>query len=374
MKKVFLIVLCFGAMVSASAQHAVKQKVEFPKTGNYLVLTGDFHIHTIFSDGHVTPAERVSEAYHHGLDVMSITDHLEIQSHKDVTTASDRNRSYELSKEAAKAAGIINIKGTEITRQVQPGHANAIFIKDAMPLFNPTKNANPSAREGFEEAVKMATSQGGFVFYNHPFHNLPDHKITMPQEVGRLIKSGDIQGIEVVNGDRFSKEGYNWAMENNLTLIANSDVHTSMPLAMSQHDITHRASTLIFVKERSEQGVKEALEAHRTLIWWRDYVIGRKELLREFVMACCPVVDYTFKDNQLSFRVTNNSPQKFTMEPISTEEFFIAHPMVLQPDTETKVGVKVKTATPGDVTICFRVTNAWTNYQEPIFVEYTFKR
>lgn len=374
-KHLSIFILALLAAQVSIAQHATRKNLNFPKVGTYQTLVCDFHMHTVFSDGAVWPTERILEAYNEGLDGVAITDHIEIQRHtKDIPTSLDLNRSHELSVDIANKMGIINIKGTEITRQVMPGHSNAIFITDANAMRNPSNNKNIMSAEGYEQAVRIAKSQGGFVFYNHPFHQLADDKITLPPQVETVIKSGDLQGIEVVNGDRFSRQGYDWAMGSNLTLIANSDAHSSMPLSMNQHDIKHRAATLVFAKERSEQGIKEALQNQRTLIWWREYVIGRKELLTQFVMACCPVVDYSFDGKQLSFRTTNLSPQKFTLEPISTDSFFIAHPLVLVPGTETLTSVGVKGEALENFTIQFRVINAWTDYQEPLIVSYSFKK
>jgi len=357
------------------AQHPLQRKVTFPRVLEYTVLKGDFHLHTIFSDGLVWPTERISEAYNEDLDVISITDHLEIQrSGHDVTTSKDLNRSYELAKQAATEYNILLVKGTEITRVVPPGHTNAIFIKDAVPLFNPTNNVKPSDAIGYSVSVKLAKDQGGFVFYNHPFHLLADDKVVMPKEVDQLINEGKINGIEVVNGDRFCKEAYNWAIQRNLTIIANSDAHTSMPLAKAHHDIAHRAMTLILASERSLESVHQALDEHRTLLWWREYIVGKKELLEPFIKACIPLTKYSFKGNMLTFFFENKSPQRFVMEPISTDDYFIAHPVVLPPNSECRITTGVKTGSPNPVKILFRVENAWTNYEEPLILEYTFNK
>jgi predicted metal-dependent phosphoesterase TrpH len=375
MKKIFFSTIFFLSATILFGQHPLRTKVTFPKIDDFVVLKGDFHIHTVFSDGSVWPTERISEAYNEDMDVISITDHLEIQRNKkDLTTGTDLNRSYEIAKPSAEEYNILLIKGSEITRVVPPGHTNAIFIKDATPLFNPTNNVKPSEAKGYDVAVKIAKDQGAFVFYNHPFHQLSDDKVVMPKLVDQLISEGKIDGMEVVNGDRFSKEAYNWAIERSLTLISNSDVHSSMPLAKSQHDITHRAMTLIMAKQRSLESVHEALDARRTLLWWRDNIIGRTELLTPFVKACIPLVKYSFKGNKLIFFFENVSPQRFVMEPISTEDYFIAHPVVLPPNSECCVSVAIKNQEPQPVKISFRVNNAWTNYEEKLILQYTFNR
>lgn len=53
--------------------------ITIPDTGGFKVLKGDFHIHTLFSDGDVMPADRVREAVQNGLDVIAITDHIEVR-------------------------------------------------------------------------------------------------------------------------------------------------------------------------------------------------------------------------------------------------------------------------------------------------------
>lgn len=51
--------------------------VTLPEIGEVQVLKGDFHMHTLLSDGQVWPHQRVIEADGNGLDVISITDHIE---------------------------------------------------------------------------------------------------------------------------------------------------------------------------------------------------------------------------------------------------------------------------------------------------------
>ena len=87
-----------------------------------MTLKCDLHMHTVFSDGNVWPSIRVQEAIKDGLDVISITDHIEYQPHKKDLPHTDRNRSYELALEAAEGTELLVIPGTEITRSMPPGH------------------------------------------------------------------------------------------------------------------------------------------------------------------------------------------------------------------------------------------------------------
>ena len=99
----------------------------------FVTLKGDFHIHTVFSDGLVWPTVRADEAWREGLDVISITDHLEYQPHKaDVST--NFNRSYELARGHGTDLDLLVVRGSEITRKMPPGHLNAIFLTNSASL------------------------------------------------------------------------------------------------------------------------------------------------------------------------------------------------------------------------------------------------
>ena len=52
-----------------------RKMILVPEIDGYLTLKGDFHMHTVFSDGSVWPDTRVEEAWSDGLDAIAITDH-----------------------------------------------------------------------------------------------------------------------------------------------------------------------------------------------------------------------------------------------------------------------------------------------------------
>ena len=89
-----------------------REEIVFPKVAGYLVLKGDFHIHTVYSDGQVLPETRVWEAWRDGLDILSITDHPEYQR---MAFPEDQGRAYEKVKLLAEALGVMLIRGAELT-------------------------------------------------------------------------------------------------------------------------------------------------------------------------------------------------------------------------------------------------------------------
>ena len=75
MKRV-ITALC-AAFVAMSASAYTPNRIVIPDIEGYKTLKGDFHIHTVFSDGDVWPSTRVKEAVWEGLDVIAITEHLD---------------------------------------------------------------------------------------------------------------------------------------------------------------------------------------------------------------------------------------------------------------------------------------------------------
>jgi hypothetical protein len=255
----------------------VRRDIHFPDLPGYQTLECDLHMHTVFSDGQVWPTVRVDEAWRQGLDAIAITDHIEYQPHKD-DVPTNHNRPYELAAGAAKAHGLLLPRAAEITRDTPPGHFNAIFVNDVAPLDTPD----------FVEAIKQANQQGAFVFWNHQGWK--------GEEAGRwldvhttLFENGWFQGMEVCNNDSYYPSAHQWCLDKNLTMMGNSDIHEP-DLRRENTFRDHRTMTLVFVKERTLDGLKEALLDRRTVVWFGGQLIGRKEWLELLFVACIEVL------------------------------------------------------------------------------------
>jgi len=104
------VMVCLVSLLTSNLSSAQRQLNNLPDIPGYKTLKGDFHIHTVFSDGEVWPTFRVDEAVREGLDVIAITDHIEYLPHKSYITAS-HNDPYEVAHGYAKERNIILIKG-----------------------------------------------------------------------------------------------------------------------------------------------------------------------------------------------------------------------------------------------------------------------
>jgi 3',5'-nucleoside bisphosphate phosphatase len=248
--------------------------IHIPDIPGYRTLKCDFHMHTVFSDGTVWPTVRVEEAWREGLDAISITDHIEYRPHsKDIEA--DHNRSFAIAEPMAKSLNMLLIKGAEITRNMPPGHFNALFVR----------NANLLDREDVFDAITEARDQGAFIFWNHPGWKVQQPDTTLWwDEHTRLLNNNMLHGIEVFNYNEHYPEAMDWARDKKLTILANTDIHE--PIGMA-YDVTnsHRPMTLVFSRSRTEGGIREALFSRRTAAFFNNTIVGRAGLLEPLFFA-----------------------------------------------------------------------------------------
>ena len=111
------------------------------------------------------------------------------------------------------------IHGAEITKDMPPGHANALFIKDA----NLLNHEDPLT------AYRAAKKQGAFVFWNHPnwIQQQENAKPVISTLHQQLMDEDLLHGIEVVNDITYSEHNFELAMKHGLTAV--SYTHLTLP-------------------------------------------------------------------------------------------------------------------------------------------------
>ena len=273
-----------------------RNEISIPGFDGYQTLKCDFHIHTCFSDGTVWPIVRVDEAWQEGLDAIAITDHLEYRPFDGIVKA-DHNESYKIAKKQADQLGFILIKGAEITRSKPLGHLNAIFIQDAdkLDVKDPLK------------AIDRALKQGGYIIWNHP--GWPDNKSTMYEVHEQLIAEGKISAYELYNYMESYPLTFDWYEKYGIAPMANTDIHGPVAQDFASSPDWHRPMTLVFAAERSEEGIREALDARRTLAYFHGTLVGSAEYLTKLLTASLKVR----KISDSRMEVTNVSDITYTM-------------------------------------------------------------
>ncbi len=300
---IFLLTFIFAGYCSAAA---TRREVKIPDINVYRTLKCDFHTHTVFSDGQVWPEVRVEEAWREGLDAIAITDHIEYKSHKDVKP--DNNRACEIARKTSEEKGIIVIRGAEITRDMPPGHCNAIFLK----------NANELDTKDFNDVMKKAVAQGAFIFWNHPGWDgqQPDGIPRWYPLHTMMYENGWMMGIEIVNEDTYYPLAHKWAIEKKLTILGNSDIHDPTSMSYDFCKGEHRPMTLVFAQEKTEESIKEALLAHRTAIYYKNILVGEEQYLKAIFEKSIQILNanVTIKGKGMaSIQIRNNSDLDFEL-------------------------------------------------------------
>ena len=349
------------------------RKIVFPDTQQYKTIVLDAHTHSIFSDGHVWPRIRIGEAQRDGLDAIAITEHLEWQPHLEDIPHPDRNRSYDEAVSAAEGSDLIVIPGSEITRGPPASHINAIFINDANKLVKVTPPDDPYDPRAYsmqvsewpaQEAIKAANDQGAFLFWNHPYwpRDFPNGIPEIPEFHISNAKSGLLHGIEIVNGSGYSEETFQIALDHNLTLMGVSDVHNLIDWDYEPHKGGHRPVTLVLAEERTIDSIREALFDKRTVVWFKNMLIGRPEHLNPLLRSSLQIDSATYPEKWevLVVTLSNNSDADFQLLNKSDYTFSTNTDLIEVPAHETvklyvKTGEKVE-----HIELTFEVLNALT--------------
>ncbi len=337
------------------AQNLIRKRAAIPDISGYRTLQCDFHIHTLFSDGHVWPSYRVYEAYLEGLDAISITEHLRRGNNADYIIEG-QNHPYDIATKTAEEYDVLVIRGGEISHSMPPGHANAIFLTDNDPVV---KGRDKYWREEYAEAKK----QNAFIFWNHPSwgSQQPDETRWWPEHT-ELYENGMMHGIEVVNGDSYSPEAHRWCIDRNLTMMGTSDTH--IPIA-AEYDFTrgaHRTMTLVFARERSPEAIREALDARRTAVWFDDVLIGDEALLGELFKQSIEIADVKREARRLTVTFKNNSDLTFRLKKSGHDpeiDYLRAYEMEIAPQASGTFVVRHPEGKRGSIN--FEVTNLWTS-------------
>ena len=275
-----------------------------PQVDGLNCYTADLHAHTFYSDGEISPEERVKEAWCDGLDILAITDHIETRrqernmlkflkgyspdkkgfepintrvsrgKHADERgIVSDLNHSTELARQTAKSYPELTIiKGAEISREpVHIGHYCALFTTDNNAIYS----------RDDAEAIRNARAQGAIITHNHPGWERTSCDMTEFHK--KVYGEGLIDGVEITNGTSFYPEIVGRCIDKKLYMVSATDIHSTTSYYKTQN--FYRNMTLIFAKDKSEKALKKALLSQKTLGYCGGNIIGEESLLAKFFQA-----------------------------------------------------------------------------------------
>lgn len=328
-----------------------RREIRMPQLEGYEIIKGDFHLHTVFSDGSVWPTVRVQEAWRDGLDAIAISDHVEYRPKKAYLGGS-LNQVQDIALPEAQRHGIILVKAAEITRSMPPGHLNALFVEDIDAL----------EKEHYRDVLQAALDQGAFIFWNHPGWQAqqPDTCLWW-DEHEELYRQGLIHGIEVHNFDEWYPVAFDWAREKGLAFMANSDIHEPVPYMPGYSDY-FRPMTLVIAREKTEAALKEALLNRQTVAFFAGKLAGPIHWLEQMFHASLQVGQpFNMKDDgSASLTITNLTDIPIVLQNEAGRTFRL--------DALSAVVLPVPRASSNEG-LPFTVTNFYTGMNQPLQVQ-----
>ncbi len=245
------------------------------RRAGYRVLEGDFHMHTTYSDGTLSPLTLVRQAERRGLDVASVTEH-------NTVLAGRIARAW-----SSLTGGPIVIPGEEVTTGGY--HLIAVGLEETV-----------SPEQPVEAVVDAIHAQGGVAIGAHPVKRF---------QPGLAPVRLALDGVEVMHPMAYSPPRPGWSWND---MLAYYEETSPRPAAIGSSDY-HFASilglcrTLLFVQEPADaKAVLDAIRARRTVVIDpTNRLLGAPELVEALQRE--PYVprssDYTYRGEGLLDRI-----------------------------------------------------------------------
>jgi hypothetical protein len=207
-------------------------------------LRGDFHMHTIYSDGKYLPSEQIAHALAYNLDFIFFSEHNTDSNNINIGRWIPQN-----------ASDLLICRAIEVT--TRHGHWQAIGLERFQQVE--WRYTNASNDTGYADAARQVRDSGGAVSINHPFETCSRCNWTLDWDHN--------DAIEVWNGQFDDKDQVAvawWQSQlvagKRLTALGGSDAH-------SPPDINGLPTTVVRVqREKSQASIVEGTKRGRVYL------------------------------------------------------------------------------------------------------------
>lgn len=245
----------------------------------YTILEVEFHAHTRFSDGFLSPFDLVMQAQRRGLDGIAVTEHNLVFPGKLARWFSE----------------LIDGPVVLVSQEITSGgfHLHGVGIEEVVDWDQPTRDVIAAVHE-----------QGGIAIAAHPIRRawpafLPVRDVLDAAEVMHPLAFVDSSSGE-----------WSWEVMRDFYRDARSEGFEIAPIAASDYHFSSALGvcrTLVFVESVGAEGVLEAIRAGRTVVFDnRGGSYGPDDLITELgeMDYAFDEQDYGYHGNGLADRVT----------------------------------------------------------------------
>ncbi len=220
--------------------------------GGYYVLAADFHIHSFpLSWGVLSPWDTVMEARRQGLDVIAMTPH----NHTWVAKVAQWFSTL--------SGGPIVLVGEEIHSSALGYHLLAVGIKNTIG-WRTTANS----------AIDEVHRQGGIAIAAHPIEAYAAYDA----EAIRKLDGAEVVHPIGLRSEVFASQLRQFFSRRPMTAIGDTDYHLG-PLSPNLGEMG-LCRTYVFVQERTEKGVLDALREGRTVVYDLEHIYGDTAMIQ----------------------------------------------------------------------------------------------
>ncbi|EAL86144.1 hypothetical protein KXW29_007152 [Aspergillus fumigatus] len=208
----------------------------------FIWLRGDFHMHTVYSDGKYTPDQQIHNALAQNLSFIFFSDH-------NTDTSNQIIGAYQ----ASLAPDLLVGRAIEVT--TRSGHWQAVGLDRGQIIEWRYK---PDDNPGFAAAAHQVHRVGGFVSANHPFATCPACNWSLGWEETDAVEVWNAQWDEK---DQQAVQKWQELLVDGkfLTAIGGSDSH-------SPPSLNGWPTTIVKARGRSQAAIVEGVKAGRAYL------------------------------------------------------------------------------------------------------------
>jgi len=191
-----------------------------------------------------------------------------------------------------------------------------------------------------------------------------------------LYKKGWLHGIEIVNGNAYEPLAHKWCLEKKLTMMGNTDSHNPTNLDYDFHNGEHRSMTLVLAKDKTKEAIKEALFARRTMVYWKNNLIGEEKYLRPIFDKSIEIINPAVEikgRNWAHIQIRNKSEIDFElMANGKVDDISVPSKLILYGDKISLLRIRARKDTPPgtkQIRIPYKVKNLLTGFEKNLAVE-----